>query len=319
VRRLLSLLWNGQALRHLPIALPESPTPPVRLELHRASSPPRDVSDAHVPVSMRPLILGVRTARASDGENEEECSLVVTDRATEQRLGEIRLAPAGSVPLGDGRLALFRTTSCRNTTAPALTRWWRYALSWEHARRAPARGDGLRMSASDLRCLNVYYMWPRPVYLIGVAAGDRSNLFPMDLVGRVDASHFLLALRATSPAIALMETSRVIAMSAAPADQLRTVYALGAHHRKESVDTSALPFPLVRSARHGLPVLSTGFTRELSVREVHRIGSHVLFVCRVDAEQGVAPRQLAHISFMYAEWLARQGRPQEPAERGQTP
>lgn len=313
MRGLLPLLWNGRALSHLPIALADPATSPVRLELHHPGSPPRDVSDAHVPVSMRPLILGVRTEPSLDDRDAAECTLVVTDRVTEQRLGEIRLTPAGSVPLGDARLALFRTTSSRNATAPALTRWWRYALSWEHARRAPARGDGLCMSASDLRCLNVYYMWQRPVYLIGVASGDRTNFFPMDLVGRVDASHFLLALRATSPAIELMETSRVIAMSAAPADQLRTVYALGAHHRKASVDTNALPFPVVRSAHHDLPVLSTGFTRELSVQQVHRIGSHVLFVCRVDAEQGITSRQLAHISLMYAEWLARRGRPVEDA------
>ena len=307
MRRQLALLWNGQALRHLPIALDAEAEPPVRLEVHAASSPLRDVSMMHVPVSMRPLILGVRSldsARAS-------CSLVVTDRITGARLGEIRLAPAESVPLGDASLRLFRTTGCRNAAVPALTRWWRYALSWEHARRAPARGDGLRMSAADLRCLNVYYMWPRPVYLVGVAAGDRSNLFPMDLVGQVDAHHFLLALRATSPAIELMERSRVIAMSAAPADQLRAVYALGAHHRQANVDTGALPFAVVRSALHGLPVLASGFTRELSVRQVHRHGSHVLFVCRVDVEQGRTPRQLAHISLMYAEWLARRGRPVE--------
>jgi flavin reductase (DIM6/NTAB) family NADH-FMN oxidoreductase RutF len=259
---------------------------------------------------MRPLILGVRVEGSPD-DAKRECSLVVVDRVTEERLAEIRLAPAGNVPLGDASLALFQTTGCRNTTAPAFTRWWRYALSWEHARRAPARGDGLCMSAADLRCLNVYYMQPRPVYLVGVAAGDRSNLFPMDLVGRVDASHFLLALRATSPAIELMESSRAIAMSAAPADQLTAVYALGAHHRKSSVDVSVLPFSLVRSGRHALPVLSTGFTRELSVQEVHRIGSHVLFICRVDAEQGTTPRQMAHVSLMYAEWLARRGRPME--------
>jgi len=313
VRRLLSLLWNGQALRHLPIALAASAEPPVRIELHGPSSPARDVSDAHVPVSMRPLLLGVRVDPSVADAELRASSLVVTDRVTGERLGEIRLESAGSIPLGDARLALFRTTGCRNATAPALTRWWRYALSWEHARRAPARGDGLCMSASDLRCLNVYYMWPRPVYLIGVASGDRSNFFPMDLVGRVDASHFLLALRATSPAIELMETSRVIAMSAAPADRLQTVYALGAHHRKSSVDTSTLPFAVVRSARHGLPVLATGFTRELSVQQVHRHGSHVLFVCRVDAEQGTTPHQLAHVSLMYAEWQARHGRPFQPA------
>jgi flavin reductase (DIM6/NTAB) family NADH-FMN oxidoreductase RutF len=150
-------------------------------------------------------------------------------------------------------------------------------------------------------------MWPRRVFLVGVAHGERTNLFPMDLVGRVDPDHFLLALRATSPAIELMESSRVIAMSGAPADRLGAIYALGAHHRKPSVDTSALPFSVRRSPLHGLPMLTEGFTRELTVRQVHRVGSHVLFVCRVDAEQGTTPRQLGHVSEMYAEWLARRG------------
>ena len=167
------------------------------------------------------------------------------------------------------------------------------------------------MSAADLRCLNVYYMWPRRVFLVGVKLGDRSNLFPMDLVGSVGSGDFLLALRATSPAIELMERSRVIAMSAAPAGHLASIYALGAHHRKPSVDTSALPFDVRPSARHGLPVLATGFTRELSVLHTHRIGSHVLFVCRVDAELGSTPVQMAHISQMYAEWLERRGQPVE--------
>jgi hypothetical protein len=31
----------------------------------------------------------------------------------------------------------------------------------------------------------------------------------------------------------------------------------------------------------------------------------------VDAEQGTTPRQLGHLSEMYAEWLAARGRPVE--------
>jgi hypothetical protein len=131
----------------------------------------------------------------------------------------------------------------------------------------------------------------------------------MDLVGRVGSGDFLLALRATSPAIELMETSRVIAMSAAPAEHLAEVYALGAHHRKASVDVAALPFGVRGSLLHALPVLAQGFTRELSVLGTHRVGSHVLFVCRVNGEQGSTPRQIAHVSGMYAEWLARRGHP----------
>jgi hypothetical protein len=158
----------------------------------------------------------------------------------------------------------------------------------------------------------VYYTWPRRVFLVGVAFDERTNLFPMDLVGCVSPDDFTLALRATSPAIERMKRSRVIAMSAAPADHLAEVYALGVHHRKPSVDTSALPFDVRTSALHGLPVLAQGFTRELTVRAVHRVGSHALLACRVDAEQGATPRQIVYVSQMYAEWLARQGRAVEP-------
>jgi flavin reductase (DIM6/NTAB) family NADH-FMN oxidoreductase RutF len=164
------------------------------------------------------------------------------------------------------------------------------------------------MTARDLRALNVYYMAPRRVYLIGVASGERTNLFPMDLVGRVGSGDFLLALRATSPAIELMETSRVIAMSAAPASYLRDVYALGAHHRVETIDVAALPFEAAVSRLHGLPIIPNGFVRELAVVQTYRAGSHVLFVCRIEDENGSTPRQIAHVSAMYAEWLAKQRR-----------
>ena len=99
-------------------------------------------------------------------------------------------------------------------------------------------------------------------------------------------------------------------MSGAPASALEAIYALGAHHHKATVDLSALPFITQTSERFGLPVLAgPGAVRELSVREAHRIGSHVLFVARVERESGHTDEQLAHVSAMYAEWLRRHGRP----------
>jgi hypothetical protein len=106
-----------------------------------------------------------------------------------------------------------------------------------------------------------------------------------------------------------MSTQR--AMSAAPAEHFALIYTLGAHHRTPSVDLSTLPFSVQRSPLYGLPVLAQGVTRELAVTAVHRVGSYNLFVCRVDAESGTTTRALALVSAMYAEWLARRGRPLE--------
>jgi flavin reductase (DIM6/NTAB) family NADH-FMN oxidoreductase RutF len=308
--RLLTRLVYGEGLRHLPIALGEPDKPLVRFELHGLPDGPRDITRAHVPVSLRPLVIGVWSDTESDdtAATRDNYSIVVRDAATGTELGAIDISRTGTLPLSRGTLSLFKTGGCSNHTAPASTRWWRYALAWIHARRSRSRGDRLCMTASDLRALNVYYMAARRVYLIGVASGGRTNLFPMDLVGSVGSGDFLLALRATSPAIEIMEASRVIAMSAAPADHLAEVYALGAHHKMDTVDVSALPFEVGISRLHCLPILPQGFVRELGVLQTHRVGSHVLFVCRVDDEHGSTPRQIAHVSAMCAEWLGRQGR-----------
>lgn len=310
--RMLHLLRHGKGLRHLPVILPDRRDVSVRVMLCGLPGAAIDVTNDHVPVSLRPLVLGVHLDVADNEVIAATAtpSLEFRDARDQDRLlARIDLEPVGALKLSGGELRLFETIRCRHWCAPWLTRWARYALAWQHARRAPARGDALCMSASDLRCLNAYYIVSRPVYLVSVALEDRVNVFPMDLVGGVSSGEFLLALRATSPAVELIESSRRIALSGAPGAQLNAVYALGTQHHRLTVDLSGLPFQVRASDVFALPVLAEpGLVREVSVREVHRVGSHVLFVTHVERESGVTVEQLAHVSGMYAEWLSRRGR-----------
>lgn len=307
LRSLLALLRSGRDLRHVPVVYPGAARSTVRLLLRDENGVSRDVTGDHVPVSMRPLVLGVRATREQPAPTRP--LLEIHDEAAGRRaLASISLRASGAIEIGDGALQLYRTVGCRNRCAALPRRWLRYALAWRHAQLAPRRGDGLCMSASDLRCLNAYYISARPVYLVSVAHEGRNNFFPMDLVGPLSSGEFLLALRATSPAIALMEGSRRLALSAAPADRLSTVYALGAHHRKETVDTTALPFATQPSPCFGLPSIVGGLVREIAIDEVHRVGSHVLFVGRIVGDHGAMSEQLAHVSLMYMEWASRLGR-----------
>ena len=309
MRRLLRLLRNGKGLRHLPVIFPARVDVSIRVSLRGISRGAIDVTNDHVPVSLRPFVLGIHLDEAIGDATTP--SLELRDVLAHDRLlARIELKPAGAVALSKGELRLFETAGCQNRSTPAPRRWVRYALAWQHARRASSRGDGLCMSASDLRCLNAYYIAARPVYLVSAAYGDRVNVFPMDLVGAVSTGDFLLALRATSPSIELIESSRRIAMSGAPARALESVYALGQHHHEATIDLRSLPFEMQASSRFGLPVLAgSGSVSELSVQDVHRIGSHVLFVARVERESGHTEEQLAHVSGMYAEWLERHDRP----------
>jgi flavin reductase (DIM6/NTAB) family NADH-FMN oxidoreductase RutF len=308
VKRLLSLLRHGKGLRHVPVVVDGSSGFAPRVVLRGLPDGPVDVSGDHVPVSLRPLVLGVRLgARNAPSPDPArplwlEIGPADPDAAP---LARLALKPAGILPLKQDALHLFEPACTANRCVPRPTLWLRYLLAWQHDRTAAQRGDALRMSPGDLRALNAYYIVPRPVFLVGVAHEDRVNLFPMDLVGALSSGEYLLALRATSPSIALMEASRHIAMSSAPAGQLEAVYALGRQHHLAALDLSTLTVPVARSPLFGLPVLEGGLVRELFVERTERIGSHVLFITRIEREAGRAGRQLAHMSGMYAEWLRR--------------
>jgi flavin reductase (DIM6/NTAB) family NADH-FMN oxidoreductase RutF len=302
----LSLLRGGKGLRHAPVVYGDAPQLSLRVMLQGLPGGPIDVSHDHCPVSLRPLVLGVRLD-AEDADAARRLWLEICPPGPEAApLARVALKPTGALPMKRGALHLFEAEGTVNRCLPRPALWLRYLLAWQNARTSARRGDALCMSARDLRALNAYYIVARPVFLVGVGHEERVNLFPMDLVGSLSSGEYLLALRATSPGVALMEASRRIAMSSAPAELLEAVYALGSQHRQPTLDLGRLAVPISRSPLFGLPVLDRpGLVRELRVERVERIGSHVLFITRIERESGDASRQLAHMSGMYIEWLRR--------------
>lgn len=312
MRRLLSLLRGGKGLRHAPVVYADSPKFALRVVLRGLPSGLVDVSGDHCPVSLRPFVLGVRLV-VKDTDPSVPARRVWLEICPPDPegppLARLALKSVGVLPLKHGALHLFEVERTVNRCLPRPILWFRYLLAWQNARTAARRGDALCMSARDLRALNAYYIVARPVFLVGVGHDERVNLFPMDLVGALSSGEYLLALRATSPGVAIMESSKRIAMSSAPAELLDAVYALGSQHRQPTLDRSKQTVPLSSSPLFGLPVLKqAGLVRELSVERVERIGSHVLFIARIEHETGLAGRQLAHMSGMYIEWLRRSQR-----------
>lgn len=312
MRYLLSLLRNGKGLRYEPVVNAGTMEFALRVVLRGLPGGPVDVSGDHCPASLRPLVLGVRLA----AEKADQCALarglwleIYPPDSEPAPLAQLALRPIGVLPLEQGSLHLFEVARTVNHCMPRSTSWLRYLLAWQNARTATRRGDALGMSAKDLRALNAYYIVARPVFLVGVKHDERASMFPMDLVGALSSGEYLLALRATNASVKLIEASKRIAMSSAPAELLNAVYALGNQHRQPAPDVNKLPVPISTSPLFGLPVLDqAGLIRELSVERVERIGSHVLFMSRIEHETGDAVRQLAHLSGTYIEWLQRRQR-----------
>ncbi|HEY8877918.1 MAG TPA: hypothetical protein VIN03_10165 [Roseateles sp.] len=309
MRHWLSLLRSGKGLRYVPVVHADSAEFALRVVLRGLPGGPVDVTGDHCPASLRPFVLGVRLAvgKVDQAALARRLWLEIYPPASKAMpLVQLALKPAGQLPLKQGDLYLFEVARTVNRCLPRLTLWLRYLLAWQNARTAAGRGDALRMSARDLRALNAYYVVARPVFLVGARHGEHASLFPMDLVGALSSGEYLLALRTTSSGVALMESSRRIAMSSAPAELLDAVYALGSQHRQPTSDLNTAPVPISTSPLFGLPILNqAGLVRELAVESVERIGSHVLFITRIEREAGSAGRQLAHLSETYIEWLRR--------------
>ena len=138
---------------------------------------------------------------------------------------------------------------------------------------------------------------------VSVEHEGSANLFPMDLIGPTDSPWFSMALRSTSPAVRLMQQSRRMALAGAPFAYRDIAYELGKHHKLTSIDWAALPFATTRSPLFHLPVPAEALrVREVSVREFHEVGSHVLFLTSVEKETIPADAsgpQLFHVFGAY--------------------
>lgn len=295
------------------------PQSEVSVSLHGLGAP-RDVTGNNVVTSLRPFVMGIGleseielSARAPSGVRLE-----FREKGHEEKLlGAIGIRAIDTVRLGQQKIGLFESQSVQNCCLPTSQLWTR--LWFDRYRQWRTKGGSdpynFRMKRRDLYSLFVFYVCPRPVVLVTVIHEGKCNIFPMDLIGPTDAGFFLLALRSTSPAVELIRSSRRLALGSVPASRVAIAYELGKHHKKPSIDWSALPFGTVSSSSFGLPVPHFSLrVREMQVEEVRTVGSHTLFLAKqIGDKHWGEGLQLFHVPGFFQTYRQRQGRPLQRA------
>lgn len=289
----------------------------IRVWLH-GEGEPFEVTRNNVTAALRPFTIGImkRERSAEKGETafgraqgDEGMRLVFQQwGAKEKVLGEIFLRQVRTIDTGNGIIRLFEITAHRNYCLPPLKMQLHYLWRWWQGRKHTG-GYNFQMATGDLYAYYVFTICPRPVVLVSVVHEQSSNIFPMDLIGPTDSPYFLMALRNTSPAVALMKASRRMVLSGCPFSYQSIAYDLGAHHHKERIDWKALSFPVHPSPTFGIPMPNAAvFVREVAVEATHEVGSHTLFVTRiVNEERYTEEPQLFHVAGYYHDWLERNG------------
>lgn len=270
----------------------------------------RDVTTRNVLAATRPLSIGIGLEDDEDFRNLSSNRVFLEFRSAhppETLLGKVSLAFADSIRLEEGgTLCLFTTRHPANYCQARTLVWKRY-LNFSYAQWKNERGPKppkVRMVASELHSLFVFYICPRPVVLVSVVDGEAGNIFPMDLVGPIGHRQFSIALHATSRGLPLIERSGRVALSSVPVAKMSLAYQMGQNHNKASVCWSSVPFSLIASPSFYLPIPEFALrVRELQVVDVRAMGSHVLIICRLVADNSfVDGLQFFQAHGFYDEW-----------------
>ena len=256
--------------------------------------PPRDVTYHNVIAASRPHTIGIGLEDRSEirrGPGSRAVLQFHERHGQERLLGAIDLMWTDTIDFHDARMLLFRSGKCRNYCLPK-TLLWRQYLRWTvhrwRTRKSSASSDH-ELSTREVHAMFAFFICPRPVYLLSAAAGGRSNIVPMDLLGTVGAGRFSLALKHASSAVPLLRRSRRAALCSVPFAQTDMVYQFGKNHLRQVFDWDHAPFGARRSPEFGLPVPDFSLRiRELEIEEVRDLGSHLLFVCRIVTDRRCA-------------------------------
>jgi flavin reductase (DIM6/NTAB) family NADH-FMN oxidoreductase RutF len=270
--------------RYGPVAL-DDPQDAVEVWL-RGPTEPKNITRNNVIAALRPFTIGVMFHRnESQPQADHLLRLSMHDRLTPQQLlGVLLLRLARIIELPEHRFCLFELDGSENLCVSSLSlRLYYLQEQWRMRRRRRTNPYNFQMTPEDVRGIHVFYICPRPVVLVSVEHEASGNLFPMDLIGPTDSPWFSMALRSTSPAVRLMQQSRRMALSGVPFAWQAIAYDLGKHHQLSNIDWDTLPFGTTRTPLLHLRVPEAALrVCEVTVHEFHEVGSHVLFLTKVE-------------------------------------
>jgi len=259
---------------------------------------PLDVTERHTMACCAPFIIGVSVDGTGIAAPRKggDISLRFCERGGEKRvLGLIRLAPKATVPLCRSELILFNVLGSTNYCLTRL-RLWAHYLPAAYSNWRKFQTFDVKMRSSEIRASQVAFIRPHPLMLGSVNGESGGNIFPMNLLGDLGNDYFAFALKDSRRPAHLVERLRSIAVSNVPLSLCSVAFKLATNHTKEFIDWNQLPFPLTLSRSLLIPIpASAPRVREMKVDQVHKFGSHTLFIARIVSDEWHSNDPQVHI------------------------
>jgi len=221
-------------------------------------------------------------------------------------LAELGLRHSATMLTDGPALHLFQVDRCRNDCLSA-GRLWAHYLHHAYLRRRST--SHIRLSTRAAQAMTASFICPRRVVLVSAVWGERSNMFPMNLLGSLSDDYFAFSLDSTRLAAPLVAGAGTVALSGIPVGRAEVAQQLGKNHKKESIAWSELPFATTPSTALGIPVpYFASRVIELQLETTRNLGSHTLFISRVVRdERRAAGEQFFMVHGIYQSWRLTHG------------
>jgi flavin reductase (DIM6/NTAB) family NADH-FMN oxidoreductase RutF len=289
------------------IGLPD-PQDEIALSLHGLNSPV-DVTRRYSMACAAPftVCIAFEEGQVPDRKFPDDLTLKFCERGRESRvLGEIGLKLMTTLTAGGMQLFLFEARKSINHCLPKI-RLGAHYLFHAYSNKRVSGTTGMEMTFLERRAAMVNFIRPHPVVLASLLNEYGGNIFPMNIMGDLGSGHFAFALKDSRRAAHMVRRVGRIALSNLPMQQAPLAYQLAINHTRDFIDWNQLPFATKSSSVFQIPIpVFAQRVRELEVKLVHKIGSHIFFVAQVTSDETYSTDPgLCVIHGFYQAWRLR--------------
>lgn len=158
--------------------------------------------------------------------------------------------------------------------------------------------------------VQIAYAVPRIISLITVGGNNFFNLFPTDLHGQIDETHYIISLRTGGKACKQVVAEGRLLVSQMHCQAFKMVYGLGKNHMQDLKTNDNFPFSQSLSEKFNLPLPQQAIAfKELELTDsfIHGIHTILLFKIVIYRQFQTENDTLAHIHNSYATWRYKNG------------
>ncbi len=157
-----------------------------------------------------------------------------------------------------------------------------YSILMNHAVYACKRKFKYTMKEGKrLHDLFVFYIKPRPAFLLSLKDGEDFDIFPVDLNGNIFNDYYMQSIKSTNKAVSIIKKTGVFCLSAVPFGKAELIYKLHELRKKERIGLRNLPFTAYESKELKIPVPDFAISvREFKVERAFENGLYTTFVMK---------------------------------------